>query len=99
WMRGDFVRRDRQKFVDGGGCQFLLDAVAVGGVLEGGHGDDVDCFWERIGTACYVVAATGHEKCNRQRYPTRLEKAAIHIANAVHWRRFSASLMAVAAGR
>ena len=57
-IRADLVRGGGQEFVDRGGGELLLDAVAVGGVFEGGDGDDVDGFGEGVVVACHVVTTS-----------------------------------------
>src|SRR5260370_13651887 len=56
---GNFVGRDGEKFAHYGGGEFLVGAIAVGVVFEGGNGDDVNRFWVRIRGAGNVVAASG----------------------------------------
>ena len=57
WLGGDFVGRGGEKFVDRSGGEFLLDAVAGGGVLQCGHGDDVNIFRQGVGAVSDVIAA------------------------------------------
>ncbi len=44
WVGDDFVIRFGEEFVNGGGGEFLLDAVAGGSVFDRGDGDDVNGF-------------------------------------------------------
>jgi len=64
--------------VNGGGSEFLLDAIAVGGVFERGDGDDVDAFREGVAAAGDVIAASAKVAADCQLNPKVANRRSVY---------------------